>query len=117
MFDNTEKRIRFQTKPNGTGLGIPAFCAAHEATITAHTVDEIVWEDAPYYCNWMIIGNSTNTFSFAVESVDFDRGIIGGYWTHAITGNGPGAASGYAVFVFPKTMPRGEDWLTEPLKN
>ena len=55
----------------------------------------------------------TTTFSFAVESVDLDRGRLGGYWAHAVAGTGNGKGSGYAVIQFPRTMPRGENWLAD----
>lgn len=91
--------------------------ATHGVTVTVHSIDEIVWEDEPFYCNWMIVGNGISTFSFAVESVDFDRGIIGGYWTHGAGGTGSGGGSGYGVIMFPKAMPRSENRLTAPLKK
>jgi hypothetical protein len=116
-FDITEKRVRFQSKPNYTFLGAPLTCEIHGAAITVHSIDEIAWEDSSFYCNWMAIGNMVHTFSFAVESVDFDRGIIGGYWTHSTTGTGTGSGSGYAIFVLPKAMPRDENWLILPAKN
>lgn len=117
VFDSARKRIQFQSKSKGSFFGIPAYCVVHGASITVHSIDEIVWEDEPFYCNWMIVGNSQNTLSVAVESVDFDRGFIGGYWTHGAGGTGGGIGTGYGVLVLPKGMPRGENWLTIPAKK
>lgn len=117
LLDNTEKRIRFQTNQNMTFLGVSLAVQAHGGTIAVPSVDEIAWVDESYYSNWLGVGNMTNTFSVAIESVDFDRGIIGGYWTHTNAGTGTGSGSGYGVLVLPKAMPRSENWLTAPEKK
>ena len=107
-FNNTDKRLTFQFKQLRSINGIPVPCGSHKVTVTAHSIDEIAWEDEPFTC----IGLAKNSFSFAIESVDFDRGIIGGYWTHGIVSTGGGLGTGYGVFVLPKAMPRDVNWLT-----
>ncbi|HZQ74665.1 MAG TPA: hypothetical protein VFB08_17240 [Burkholderiales bacterium] len=92
-------------------VGIPLACVPHDTTVAVRGIDEITITDEPYYCNWMAVGNMTASFSFAVESVDFDKGRIGGYWSHSVVGNAGGKGAGYAVLQFPETMPRGENWL------
>ena len=92
-------------------IGTPLVCASHPSTISVRTADEITITDEPYYCNWMGIGNMTATFSFAVESIDLDKGRIGGYWAHAVAGNAGGRGSGYGLIEFPERMPAGENWL------
>jgi hypothetical protein len=92
-------------------IGIPLACAPHDTTVAVRGIDEITITDSPYYCNWMAVGNMTASFSFAVESVDFDKGRIGGYWSHSVVGNAGGKGAGYAILQFPDAMPRGENWL------
>ena len=112
QFDSAEKHILLPISPHYTFYGIGLACGKHDVTITARSVDEIVWNEGKFYCNWMGAGNMVHTFSIAIESIDFDRGIIGGYWAHANTGTGNGSGSGYGVLILPKAMPRGENWLT-----
>lgn len=112
VLDSEAKRIRFRSNSRGSFIGISASCAEHNTSVSIQSVDEIVWDAEPFYCNWMLVGNSTNTFNFAIDSIDFDRGIVGGYWTHGAGGTGGGIGSGYGVLVLPKGMPRGESWLS-----
>jgi hypothetical protein len=66
----------------------------------------------------MVVGTMSATFNFAVDSLDFNRGEIGGYWSHAVSGTGNGRGSGYAILQFPKAMPHGENWLVgQPLSS
>ena len=92
-------------------VGIPLACVSHPSTVLVRSADEITITDEPYYCNWMAVGNMTATFSFAVESIDLDKGRLGGYWSHAVAGNAGGKGAGYAVLEFPNRMPAGENWL------
>lgn len=94
-----------------TFLGIQLGCATMSGAISVRSADEISLEVAPHYCNWAGIGNMTATFNVAIESVDLDRGQIGGYWQHAVAGTGVGSGSGYAILKFPKGMPPGADWI------
>lgn len=94
-----------------TFLGIQLGCATMTGSISVRSADEISLEVAPHYCNWAGIGNMTATFNVAIESVDFDRGQMGGYWQHAVAGTGVGSGSGYAILRFRKGMPPGADWI------
>jgi hypothetical protein len=96
-----------------TFIWTPVVCAAAEATLSVHSPDEISLEFRPRFCAWMVVGTMSATFNFAVDSLDFKRGHIGGYWSHAVKGTGNGRGSGYAILQFPKAMPRGENWLAE----
>ena len=93
-----------------TFIGTPLTCATMTGTLSVRSADEISLDFEPYYCNWMVVGNMIATFNFAVESLDLDRGQIGGYWRDKVEGTGNGSGSGYAVLKFPKNMPRGENW-------
>lgn len=115
-FDNIGNRVHFQSKLNMRVLGIPAPCLVHAVTIAAQSIDEIAWEDESFYCTFTGV-RFKSTFNIAVDSVDFDRGIIGGYWTSSAVGAGNGAGSGYGIVVFPKGMARNVDWLTSPQKK
>lgn len=94
--------------------GTPLACVSHPGKLEVRSVDEISLTDEPYYCNWMAVGNMQATFSFAVELVDFDKGRIGGYWSHGVAGwMVGGQGSGYAVIEMPRSMPRGENWFAQ----
>lgn len=94
-----------------TFIWTPVMCKAAEATLSVHYPDEIFIEFQPRFCSWMVVGTMSATFNFAVDSIDLNRGQIGGYWSHAVSGTGNGRGSGYAILQFPKAMPRGENWL------
>ena len=113
VLDAATQQVNYRMAANLTFNGTPLACVEHDSKVMVRSADEISIEDAPYFCNWMAVGNMTTTFSFAVESVDLDRGRLGGYWAHAVAGTGNGKGSGYAVIQFPRTMPRGENWLAD----
>lgn len=113
-LDSQAGQVRVKANMARTFLGVSLACADMAATISVRSADEITYEAEPHYCNWLGVGNMTATFNIAVESVDLDRGQIGGYWNHAVAGTGNGSGSGYAVLKFPKSMPRGENWIAVP---
>ncbi|MEW6165972.1 MAG: hypothetical protein AB1642_13000 [Pseudomonadota bacterium] len=94
-----------------TFWGTPLACATMEGRIVVRSVDEITLVVEPHYCNWAGVGNMSATFNIAVESIDLDRGQIGGYWQHAVVGTGNGAGSGYAILKFPRSMKPGDNWM------
>lgn len=94
-----------------TFIGTPVFCATTDATFSVHSPELISLELQPRFCNWLAMGVMSATFNFAVNSLDLNRGEIGGYWSHAVTGTGNGRGSGYAVLKFPRAMPDSENWL------
>jgi hypothetical protein len=96
-----------------TFIWTPMTCATMTGTLSVRSADEISVDFEPHYCNWMVVGNMTATFTFAVESLDLDRGQVGVYWSHAVSGTGIGSGSGYALLEFPKSMPRGQNWVVK----
>ncbi len=94
-----------------TFIWTPVYCATATAALSVHSVDEISLDLQPRFCNWMALGPMVATFNFAVESIDLNRGQIGGYWSHAVKGGGNGRGSGYLVLKFPRSMPGGENWF------
>lgn len=91
--------------------GVPLVCSAHTGKVNIRSVDEISLVDDEYTCNFKEGGALSITFNFAIDSIDFDRGRIGGYWTHSVKGQGIGGGKGYGIIELRKTMPRGENWL------
>ncbi len=55
----------------------------------------------------------TASFSFVIDSIDFYKGKLSGYWKHGVAGTGNGRSHGYMFVEFPKSMPRGESWLIQ----
>ena len=109
--DPQNGQLRFKANMFRTFVGVPLACATFGGVLTVRSPDEISYVADAHYCNWMAVGNMSATFSFALESMDLDRGLVGGYWSHAVAGTGSGAGSGYTVWKFPKVMPRGVNWL------
>lgn len=92
-------------------IGTPLACVPHPSVVSVRSADEITMVDDSFYCNWMVIGSMKINFTFAIESVDFDKGLLGGYWVHSSAGTGYGSGNGYAVLQFAEGMPRRQNWL------
>lgn len=92
-------------------VGTPLACVPHPSVLSVRSADEITIVDDSFFCNWMVIGNMSANISFAIESVDFDKGQMGAYWTSRVAGTGYGQGSGYAVLQFAEAMPRKQNWL------
>lgn len=110
-LDAEHQSIRYVMSMYLRFLGIPLVCADHNAVLAVNSVYDMTITDNSYLCNWMVMGIMTASFSFAIDSVDFDKGRLGGYWKHGVTGTGNGRGQGYALIEFPKSMPREENWL------
>jgi hypothetical protein len=110
-IDAANRSIHYVMLMNLRFLGVPLLCASHDAVLVVRSVDDIAITDNPYLCNWMAVGIMTASFSFTIDTVDFDHGRLGGYWKHGVTGTGNGRGQGYALIEFPHSMPRGENWL------
>jgi hypothetical protein len=84
-----------------TFIGTPLKCRTAEAVLTLSASQTISLELKPHFCNWMVVGNMSAHLLFSVESIDFERGEVGGYWAHSVSGTGNGAGSGYLLLNFP----------------
>ena len=112
-LDSASQSLLSTAKGNIRWLGTPVLCAERKSTLLVRSANEITITDEPHYCTWMALGHMTITFSFAVETIDFDKGRLAGYWSHASAGIGVGKGSGYGVLQFPVSMPAGENWLAK----
>lgn len=112
-LDAENQSIRYVMSMYLRFLGIPLVCADHNAVLAVNSVYDMTITDNTYLCNWMVMGVMTASFSFVIDSVDFDKGRLGGYWKHGVTGTGIGRGQGYALIEFPRSMPRGENWLAQ----
>ena len=116
--DKQKDHINLKADMPLTFIWTPVACKATAATLSVHSPDEISLEFEPRFCAWMVVGTMSATFNFAVDSIDLNRGQVGGYWSHAVSGTGNGRGSGYAILQFPKAMPRGQNWLAaQPLSS
>ncbi len=104
IADSQAERTRLKADMPLSFIGTPVKCDTTAGTFSIHSVNEISLVLEPRYCNWMVVGNMSATFNFVVESIDLQRGRIGGYWSHAVSGTGNGKGSGYAVLTFPKPI-------------
>lgn len=112
-LDAANSSIRYVMSMNLRFLGLPLVCADHNAVLAVRSTNDIAITDSAYPCNWLVMGIMSASFSFVIDSVDFDKGQLGGYWKHGVTGTGNGRGRGYALIEFPKAMPRGENWLAQ----
>jgi len=106
QVDAQARAVRYVMAMTMRFLGIDLSCSAHDAVLTVHTPDSIQIVDSSYRCTWLVMGIMGASFSFAIDSIDFDRGRIGGRWKHSVAGTGNGRGQGYAVIEFPKALGR-----------
>ncbi len=97
-------QLTMKTKMPLTFIGTPVQCATASSTLTVNSVKDINVNIKPHFCSWMVVGAMTVQLNFDVESINLDRGEIGGYWKHTVRGTGNGSGSGYMVLKFPKNI-------------
>jgi CHAT domain-containing protein len=114
QLNASSNTIRMNKSDPKQFFGTPVICSDHGSTITMTYGGHIVLTDDRYWCNWAAVGIMTAEFSFAIESIDFEKGRITGFWFHALTGTGNGSGTGFAALQFQKGMPKGENWLGAP---
>lgn len=109
-LDAENQSIQYTMSMKLRYLGLPLQCMDHNAVLAVSSLHDIAIVDSSYLCNFLFAVMSAS-FSFAIDSIDFDKGQLGGYWRHGMTGMGNGRGEGYALIEFPKAMPRGVNWL------
>jgi hypothetical protein len=108
QVDADARAVRYVMAMPMRFLGIDLSCADHDAVLTVQSPDAIQIVDSTYRCTWMVMGIMGASFSFAIDSIDFDKGRVGGRWKHSVAGTGNGRGQGYAVIEFPKALARDE---------
>lgn len=112
-IDVANRSIRYVMSMDLRFLGLPLVCADHNAVLAVRSSNDIAITDSAYPCSWLVMGVMSASFSFVIDSVDFDKGQLGGYWKHSVYGTGNGRGHGYGLIKFSKGMPREEDWLDQ----
>lgn len=112
-LDAANQSIRYQMTMNLRFLGIPLYCADHDAVLVVKSESDVAMTDSNYFCTWLAVGMMTASFGYVIDTIDFDKGQLSGYWRHGVTGTGNGRGHGYSVITFPHPMPRGENWLAQ----
>ena len=98
--------IEFETTMPLSFIGTKVSCGSAVSRFSVNSINEVTLELDAYHCSWMVIGQMQATFSFRVESIDIDKGVLGGYWKHGVTGTGNGRGTGYALLTFRNNI----DW-------
>ncbi len=102
--DEQHPQLNMKTKMPLTFIGTPLQCSIANSIISVGSVNDISLQLKPHFCSWMVVGAMTAELNFQVESINLDRGEIGGYWQHSVKGTGNGRGSGYLVLKFPKNI-------------
>ncbi len=103
-IDRARSEVKLELKFHPTYVGIPVFCTESAAVVVA-TPDETVLTAAPF-CSWMAIGNGVFKLQWSIDSVDVEKGVVGGYWS--MKGAGVplvGGGSGYMIARFKEAPP------------
>ncbi|MES2673208.1 MAG: hypothetical protein V4660_03165 [Pseudomonadota bacterium] len=111
--DKQTTQLTMKTKMPLTFIGTPVNCSIADSIVSVGSVNDISIQLKPHFCSWMVVGAMTAKLIFQVESINLERGEIGGYWTHSVKGTGMGRGSGYLVLKFPKNI----SWKKADLAN
>lgn len=107
-MDAAQQTLHYRTSMSMRFLGIGLRCDEHDATLRVASPGRISITDSDHACNWMVVGIMKASFGFEVDSIDLDRGRLGGWWRHRVVGTGNGRGEGYAVIRFPTPLPPDE---------
>ena len=102
--DEQSTQLNMKTKMPLTFIGTPVQCTTAASTLSVNSTNDISLQLKSHFCSWMVVGAMTVQLDFAVESINLDKGEIGGYWKHTVRGTGNGNGSGYLVLKFPKNI-------------
>lgn len=103
-IDREKSEIKLEIKNRSTYVGIPVFCSERPAVITV-TAEEARLSGSTF-CSWLGIGNGVFTLEWSIDSVDVEKGVVGGYWS--MRGAGVplvGGGSGYMIARFKDAPP------------
>lgn len=87
-----------------TFIGTPLVCTTAASSVNVRSTNEITLELKSHFCSWMAVGAMSAKFNLRIDSINLDKGEIGGYWKHSVKGTGMGSGSGYVVLQFPKNI-------------
>jgi hypothetical protein len=102
--DEQSTQLNMKTKMPLTFIGTPVQCTTAASTLSVNSANDISLQLKSHFCSWMVVGAMTVQLDFTVESINLDKGEIGGYWKHTVRGTGNGNGSGYLVLKFPKNI-------------
>ena len=97
-------QLAMKTKMPLTFIGTPVQCTTATSVLSVNSSNDINLQLKPHFCSWMVMGAMTAQLDFTVESINVDKGEIGGYWRHKLKGTGNGSGSGYLILKFPKNI-------------
>lgn len=102
--DEQTAQLNMKTKMPLTFIGTPVQCTTAPSTLIVNSTNNITMQLKSHFCSWMVVGAMTAQLNFTVESINLDKGEIGGYWKHSVKGTGNGSGSGYLILKFPKNI-------------
>ncbi|WP_045857579.1 hypothetical protein [Teredinibacter purpureus] len=85
-------------------IGTKVSCGSAVSRISVISINEVTLALDAYHCSWMVMGQMSATFSFRVESIDIEKGVLAGYWRHGVSGTGNGRGAGYALLTFTNNV-------------
>lgn len=88
-----------------TFIGTPLVCTTAASSVSVRSMNDMTLELKSHFCSWMAVGAMSAKFNIRIDSINFDKGEIGGYWKHSVKGTGMGSGSGYVVLQFPNNIP------------
>lgn len=111
VADPTTRTVSATVDTSISFIGTPMVTVNHLSAARVLSTDRIIIAEDDYFSQWAVVGNGVMSFSMAVDYVDLDRGVLGGFYRWAWVGVGAGGASGYGLMRFPHAMAADENWL------
>lgn len=102
-IDREKSEIKLETSHRATYVGVPVLCTSRPAVLRVGPDETRL--SASSFCSWIAIGNGVFNFEWSIDSVDAEKGVVGGYWS--MKGAGlplVGGGSGYMIAKFKETV-------------
>lgn len=102
-IDREKSEIKLETSHRATYVGVPVLCSRRPAALRVSAEETRL--SASSFCSWIGIGNGVFNFEWSIDSVDAEKGVVGGYWS--MKGAGlplVGGGSGYMIAKFKETV-------------
>lgn len=102
-YDPSVQAIVAVVDPDMYFIGTPLLTSKHKTVLSVEGPDRITLIDQNSITNWMAVGTQVFSFNFAVDYINLDRGMLGGWYGWGVTGIGTGGGNGYALLNFPQS--------------
>ncbi len=102
MIGKGDNKIGLLLNYDVTFNGQTPDCTTANSIVYAKSTDHIILEDHGYQCKMTSLGKTVINTVFAIDYIDLDYGLIGGYFSIGLSGPAYGGGTGYMVLRLMK---------------